>query len=61
MGGGEMGVEWPHPAAFRPCFSPVGLSGLSPARAPALCRDGDRQKKEEFLTVLFLCSSANAA
>ena len=56
-----MGVEWPHPAAFRPCFSPVGLSVLSPARAPALCRDGDRQKKEEFLTVLFLCSSANAA
>ena len=47
MGGGEMGVEWPHPAAFRPCFSPVGLAGLSPAcvRAPDLCRDGGRQKK----------------
>ena len=56
-----MGGEWPHPVAFRPCFSPVELSGLSPARAPDLCRDGGRQKKGEFLTVLFLCDSANAA
>ncbi len=31
MGVGKWGRLWPHPVAFRPCFSPVELSGLSPA------------------------------